>query len=291
MKNVPPPIPNPSKPEFMLPRGACDTHCHVNGPASVFPYSNERRYTPPDAPAEQLEALHRMLGVERVVFVQATIHGYDNSAMLDAVARSPRQNRGVALLHAGVSAEELTRLHKAGVRGVRFNFVRHLGGPPDLAAVSQVAERIQQLGWHLVLHLDAEDLIQYRPFLDTLPIPFVIDHMGRTMVENGIDQAPLAMLLDMLKDERAWVKISGPERISASLSSGEFPYADTVPFARRLMAAAPERILWGTDWPHPNVREMPDDGKLVDLLPHYTDDESLLHKLLVDNPTRLYWYD
>jgi predicted TIM-barrel fold metal-dependent hydrolase len=275
----------------MLPQGACDTHCHVNGPASVFPYSDERRYTPPDAPAEQLEALHQMLGVERVVFVQATIHGYDNSAMLNAVARSPHQHRGVALIHAGVAGDDLMSLHKAGVRGVRFNFVRHLGGPPDLATVSQIAERIKPLGWHLVLHLNAEDLIQYRPFLDTLPVPFVIDHMGRTMVENGIDQAPLAMLLDILKDERAWVKISGPERISASLSAGKFPYADTVPFARRLIAAAPERVLWGTDWPHPNVREMPDDGNLVDLLPHYTDDQYALHKLLVDNPTRLYWYD
>lgn len=291
MKNVPPPIPKPSKPEFLLPQGTCDTHCHVNGPASVFPYSDERRYTPPDAPAWQLEALHRMLGVERVVFVQATVHGYDNSAMLDAVARSPDLHRGVALLRAGVSSAELTSLHKAGVRGVRFNFVRHLGGPPDLAAISQVAASIKPLGWHLVLHLGAEDIIQYRPFLDTLPVPFVIDHMGRTMVENGIDQAPMAMLLDILNDERAWVKISGPERISASLSSGEFPYDDTVPFAGRLMAAAPERVLWGTDWPHPNVREMPDDGKLVDLLPRYTDDKSLLQKLLVDNPTRLYWYD
>jgi 2-pyrone-4,6-dicarboxylate lactonase len=292
MKAVPAPLSNPSKPEFVLPRGACDTHCHVNGPAAVFPYSDDRRYTPPDAPAERLEVLHAMLGVDRVVFVQATVHGHDNRAMLDAVARAPDRHRGVALVGDTVSAAELKALHGAGVRGVRFNFVRHLGGAPDLAVVTRIAQRIAALGWHLVLHLDAEDLVRYRAFLDTLPVPFVIDHMGRTMVRDGIDQAPLAMLLDLLKDERAWVKLSGPERISERLSEAAgFPYADAVPFARRLLAAAPDRVLWGTDWPHPNVREMPDDGKLVDLLPRYTDDESSLRKLLVDNPTRLYWYD
>ena len=291
MKPVPPPHSNPSKPDFVLPRGACDTHCHVYGPGAIFPYSDDRPYTPHDAPAEKLAALHRLLGVDRVVFVQATVHGYDNRAMLDAIARFPDRHRGVALVDAAVTPSELEALHRAGVRGVRFNFVKHLRAAPDPAAVTRVAERIAPLGWHLQLHLDAQDLIAYRPFLDTLPIPFVIDHMGRTMVENGIDQPPLQMLLELLADERAWVKLSGAERISTTLSAGEFPYADVVPFAQRLIAAAPDRVLWGTDWPHPNVREIPDDGKLADLLPRYTDDESLLHKLLVDNPTRLYWYD
>ena len=290
MKAVPPPLDNPTAPTFRLPPLACDCHVHVYGPAHRFPYAPDRPYTPLDAPVERLEALHRLLGVERVVVVQATVHGLDNSAMLDAVARDPQRRRGVALLSPGTPAAELERLHRAGVRGVRFNFMRHLGGAPDLSAVLTLAKAIAPLGWHVQLHMDAHDLVAYRAFLDTLPVPFVIDHMGRTMVEDGADQPALAQLLDLLKDERAWVKLSGPERISACLSRGSFPYADVVPYAQRLIAAAPERVVWGTDWPHPNVREMPDDGSLVDLLPHYGDAQAL-NKLLVENPTRLYWYD
>lgn len=275
----------------MLPADACDTHVHVYGPANIYPYSDDRRYTPPDAPAEMLEKLHRHLGVDRAVIVQATVHGHDNRAMLNAVSRAPDRYRGIALVHGDVTPVELKALHKGGVRGVRFSFVPHLGGPPDLDMVKRVADRIAPLGWHLQVYLEAEDLAHYRSFLETLQLPFVIDHMGRVKAENGLEQEPLATLVDLLKNERAWVKLSGPERISASLSTGEFPYVDTVPFARQLIAAAPDRVLWGTDWPHPNVREIPDDGKLVDLLPRYTADTRLLHKLLVDNPTRLYWYD
>jgi predicted TIM-barrel fold metal-dependent hydrolase len=290
MKTVTPPLDHPTPPAFRLPPLACDSHVHVYGPAHRFPYAPERPYTPNDAPVERMEALHRLLGVERVVVVQATVHGTDNRAMLDAVARDPRRRRGVALLSPGTPAAELERLHRAGVRGVRFNFMRHLGGAPDLSAVQATAKAIAPLGWHVQLHLDAHDLVTYRGLLDTLPVPFVIDHMGRTMVEDGPDQPAFSLLLDLLKDERAWVKLSGPERISASLSGGPFPYADVVPYAQRLIAAAPERVLWGTDWPHPNVREMPDDGWLVDLLPRCAEPPAL-HKLLVDNPTRLYWTD
>ena len=291
MTTVLPPHPNPSKPVFVLPAGACDTHVHVYGPASIYPYSDDRRYTPPDAPTQMLEKLHQQLGVDRAVIVQATVHGHDNRAMLNAVSRAPDRHRGIALVRGDVTLAELKALHAGGVRGVRFSFVRHLGGAPDLEVVKRVADRIAPLGWHLQVYLEAEDLVRYRPFLESLQVPFVIDHMGRIMVKDGLDQAPLATLVDLLKNERSWVKLSGPERISASLSTGEFPYVDAVPFARQLIAAAPDRVLWGTDWPHPNVREIPDDGKLVDLLPRYTSDTSLLQKLLVDNPTRLYWYD
>lgn len=290
MKAIPSPLDKPTAPTFRLPPSACDCHVHVYGPADRFPYAPERPYTPPDAPVERLEALHRLLGVQRVVVVQATVHGFDNRAMLDAVARDPQCRRGVALLSPDTPAAELERLHRAGVRGVRFNFMRHLGGAPDLSTVLALAKAIAPLGWHLQLHLDAQDLVTYRALLDTLPLPFVIDHMGRTLVEDGPDQPALTSLLDLLKDERAWVKLSGPERISACLSRGSLPYADVVPFAQRLIAAAPDRVVWGTDWPHPNVREMPDDGWLVDLLPRYGEPQAL-HKLLVDNPTRLYWYD
>jgi predicted TIM-barrel fold metal-dependent hydrolase len=240
-----------------------------------------------------LRALHKLLGIDRVVLVQASVHGHDNSAMLDAIAQSPDTYRGVAMVAAGVTDAELSALHRGGVRSVRFNFVQHLGGAPDLAVVQRMAERIKHLGWHLVLHLDSEDLVTYREFLFGLPVPFAIDHMGRAMVKNGLNQKPFELLLDLMRtNENAWVKVTGAERISADLSAAQGgPYADSAPFARRLIEAAPDRVLWGTDWPHPNVREMPDDGKLVDLLPLFTKDESLMRKLLIDNPTRLYWYD
>ena len=282
---------HPSRPTFRLPAGSCDTHVHVYGPASVFPFVEDRKYTPDDAPAERLAALHRLLGVDRVVFIQATVHGFDNRAMLDAIARAPERHRGIALLPLDASLQDMQRLHAGGVRGVRFNFVRHLGGAPDLDGVRRLAERMAPLGWHVQLYLDAQDLVDYADFLKSLPVPFVIDHFGRVMVEQGLDQAPLGMLLSLLEDERCWVKLSGPERVSAQLSTGAFPYEDAAPLARRLLAAAPDRVLWGSDWPHPNVREIPDDGLLVDLLPRYGVSDAALHQMLVDNPTRLYWAD
>ncbi len=288
MKSVPPPMRHPSAPTFRLPTGAWDTHVHVYGPAQKFPFAAERTYTPEDATAEQLQALHHLLGVERVVFVQATVHGLDNSAMLDAIARDPVRHRGIALVATDVGQAELARLHAGGVRGVRFNFARHLGQAPDTDAVARLADRLVPLGWHLQFYMDAKDLATYRPFFENLPVPFVIDHFGRVMVEDGPEAPALHTLLDLVRQPHGWVKISGPERVSAALSTGTVPYGDVVPLARRLLGAAPDRILWGSDWPHPNVREMPDDGKLVDLLPHYTTDAAVLQRLLVDNPTRLY---
>jgi predicted TIM-barrel fold metal-dependent hydrolase len=285
MKSIPPPHPDPGKPRFVLPAGACDTHCHVFGPAARFPYATERRYTPPDAPAEKLAALHRHLGISRAVLVQASVHGVDNSAMLDAIARDPANLRGVAMVDAEISDADLERLHAGGVRAVRYNFVRHLGGTPDIAAITRMAQRIAPLGWHLVLHLDAEDLVEHEGFLRKLKLPFVIDHMGRVVAREGLEQAPFKRLLDLLGNDLAWVKVSGSERVSSTLGD----YADAMPFAAALVAAAPDRVLWGTDWPHPNVREMPDDGRLVDLIPRIAHDEALRAKLLVDNPTRLYW--
>ncbi|MCW5223126.1 amidohydrolase family protein [Verminephrobacter aporrectodeae] len=288
----PPPHPNPGRPTFRLPPGACDAHCHVFGPAARFPYSPQRSYEPTDAPAAQLRALHALLGVERAVLVQASVHGHDNRAMLDAIAQSPGNYRGVAMVPASISDAGLQALHGGGVRALRFNFVRRLGGAPDLDAVRSLAQRVHALGWHLVLHFDPQDLPVYRPFLDALPLPYVIDHMGRVLAQNGLQQAPFEALLALMRDPRCWVKLSGAERTSQLLSrAAGLPFADAVPFARRLIEAAPERVLWGTDWPHPSVREMPDDGKLVDLLPLFSDDAAVLQQLLVDNPGRLYWPD
>jgi predicted TIM-barrel fold metal-dependent hydrolase len=210
--------------------------------------------------------------------------------VLDAVARDPARVRGVALVPTDVSDAALRALHGGGIRGVRFNFIKHLRETPDTDAVLRLAERIAPLGWHVQLHFGAEDLLAQRGFLQALQSPFAIDHMGRTMVAGGLHQEACLALLDLLPDARAWIKLSGPERISAVLATGgDVPYGDVIPFARQLLAAAPERAVWGTDWPHPNVREMPDDGDLVDLLAHYGDAASL-QRLLVDNPARLYGF-
>jgi predicted TIM-barrel fold metal-dependent hydrolase len=285
VKILPPPDPNPVKPKYTPPPGACDGHCHIFGPASRFPYAPSRTYTPQDAPREKLTALHRHLGLSRAILVQASCHGTDNSAMLDAMAWSKGAWRGVAMVTKDVTDLELVLLHQAGGRGVRFNFVAHLGGAPDLKAVESVIARIAPLGWHVQLHLDAGDIETYRDFLNRLRVPFIIDHMGRVEARHGLDQKPFRQLLELMRNELAWVKVSGSDRVS---SAGK-PFHDAIPFARALIAAAPDRVLWGTDFPHPNVKWMPNDGELVDLFAMMCDDEALRRRILVDNPDRLYW--
>ena len=283
-KTILAPDPNPVKPRYTPPPDACDGHCHVFGPAVQFPYALKRSYTPEDAGRERLAALHQHLGLSRAIIVQASCHGTDNSAMLDALAHSKGAWRGVAMVKPDESEKELERLHAGGVRGARINFVAHLGGAPDMAAVQAVIERITPLGWHLQLHLDAQDIRQYRTFLDGLKIPFIIDHMGRPEAKLGVKQDAFVQMLDLMRNPLAWTKVSGPERIS---SVGK-PFHDAEPFVRELIAAAPERILWGTDFPHPNVKIMPNDGELVDLFAKFCDDESMRKKILVENPARLY---
>ncbi|SFP44482.1 amidohydrolase family protein [Tranquillimonas alkanivorans] len=278
--------PSPSKPKIALPPGACDAHCHVFGPATRFPFAPERTYTPVDAPKETLFDLHRMLGIGRSVLVQASCHGTDNAAMLDAIAASDGRYRGVAMVRNDVTMDELRRLHEGGVRGVRFNFVSHLGKDADLDAVRAIVERIAELDWHAVVHFDANRLETLAPVLKSLPVPMIIDHMGRVDASRGTEQPAFRMLLDLMQDDSFWVKVCGAERISRAGP----PFADAVPFARTLVERFPDRVLWGTDWPHPNIKKnMPDDGHLVDLLADIAPDETALRRLLVDNPTRLYW--
>ena len=280
------PDPDTRAPSYRLPPGACDAHCHVFGPADRFPYAPDRAYTPPDAPVAELRRVHRTIGVERAVIVQASCHGTDNAAMLDAIASSGGAYRGVAIVGGDVADAELDALHRGGVRGVRFNFVRHLGGAPDLEVFDRVLGRIERLGWHVVLHLGAEDIVEHSDRIRRIRVPFVVDHMGRVKARNGLEQEPFRRLLELMRNELAWVKVCGAERVS----SAGAPFRDAVPFAARLIEAAPDRVLWGTDWPHPNIAgDMPNDGDLVDLFAGFTADEALRRRVLVDNPTRLYW--
>lgn len=288
MKSCKTPDPYPLKPRQMLPEGACDAHCHVFGPGNRFPYSANRKYTPEDAPFEQLIALHDWLGISRAVIVQASCHGTDNSAMLDAISRSHGRYLGVAMVKGNESDAELERLHAGGVRGVRFNFVQHLGGAPDLPNFFSVLQRVKALGWHVVLHLDSQDILTYADVIDKIELPFIIDHMGRTKTAHGLAQQPFQQLLQLLRENPfAWVKVSGAERISV----GVRPFNDAIPFAQALIECAPERVLWGTDWPHPNIsNDMPNDGELVNLMLDFCPNEHLRHQLLVENPNRLYGF-
>lgn len=278
--------PNPKKPDLVLPPGACDAHCHVFGPAAVFPFAASSTYQPEDAPKEKLFALHKHLGIARSVIVQASCHGTDNAAMVDALIAGNGNYRGIAMVTADVTDAELQSLHDAGVRGVRFNFVTHLGEAADKDVVRAIVKRIAPLGWHIVVHFDAFRLEELAPFLKELNLPIVIDHMGRIDASAGPDQLAFQLLLDLMQDERFWVKVCGSERISRAGP----PFHDAAEFGRLLVEKFPTRVLWGTDWPHPNIKvNMPDDGELVDLLKIIAPTPESLQALVVDNPTRLYW--
>jgi predicted TIM-barrel fold metal-dependent hydrolase len=286
-KSCLPPDPEPVTPRLVLPPGACDAHCHVFGPAAKFPYSADRSYTPPDASVADLRRLHAKLGISRAVIVHASCHGTDMRVTLDAIASSGDTYRGVACVEDSVTDAQLQALHAGGIRGIRFNFVKHLGGVPDLAVFHRLVARIKPLGWHVVLHFDAEDILAQQELLGRIDVPFVIDHMGRVKAGEGLAQAPFQSLLRLFESNPlAWIKVCGSERVSV----GKRPFSDAVPFARALIAVDPARILWGTDWPHPNItKDMPNDGELVDLFGEICPEETVRRQILVDNPTRLYW--
>jgi predicted TIM-barrel fold metal-dependent hydrolase len=272
------------KPRFKLPSGATDAHCHVFGPGDKFPYAPNRRYTPEDAPKEMLAALRAHLGIDRAVIVQASCHGTDNAAMLDCIASDPKRYRGVAIVDDSFTDADYDRLDAGGVRGVRFNFVKHLGGTPDMAVFNRVIDRVKDRGWHVVLHLDAPNIIPLSDTIRKLPLPFVIDHMGRVPSAAGVEQPPLRALIELSAHENCWIKVCGAERIAMP------PYTAAVPIARALLEAAPSRVLWGTDFPHPNATHAADEADLVDLLPQLAATPLAQHCLLVDNPARLYGF-
>ena len=285
----------PSKPRFKLPAGAVDAHCHVFGPGAEFPFAAERKYTPCDASRRQLFALRDHLGFARNVIVQATCHGADNRAMVDALAHSDGKARGIATVRRDVSDAELQMMHEAGVRGVRFNFVKRLVDFTPKNELMEIAGRIAKLGWHVVIYFEQGDLAELWDFFTALPTIIVVDHMGRPDVSKSVEGPEFELFVKFMgQHANVWSKVSCPERLSvsgpAARNGEQNPYRDVIPFARRIVETFPDRVLWGTDWPHPNLRDhMPDDGLLVDFIPHIAATPELQHKLLVDNPMRLYW--
>lgn len=285
----------PSKPRFQVPPGAVDAHCHVFGPGTEFPFAPERKYTPCDASKRQLYELRDHLGFTRNVVVQATCHGTDNRAMVDALVHSGGKARGIATVRRDVADADLKAMHAAGVRGVRFNFVKRLVDFTPKDELQDIARRIAKMGWHVVIYFESVDLPELWDFFAALPTTVVVDHMGRPDVTKPIDGSEFALFVKfMAQHPNVWSKVSCPERLSAggppALNGEQNPYRDVIPFARCIVESFPDRVLWGTDWPHPNLKgHMPDDGLLVDFIPHIATTPELRQKLLVDNPTRLYW--
>lgn len=285
-----PPHPNPRRPRLALPPDSCDAHFHVFGPPSRFPYAETRVYTPPAAPVEHYFNLMEVLGIGRGVVVQPNAHGLDNAASLDAIARAGGRFRGVARLDDSADEAEIKRLHAAGFRGVRFNMIAADGGGVDPAMFARVIARIRPFGWSVTFHAMPPDLAAHADWLRAIEIPVVIDHFGRVSFAEGVGQQPFRVLLELLREAHVWVKISCAERLSATGA----PYRDAIPFARAILDLAPERTLWGTDWPHSQryrPGRQPDDGDLVDLLELMVPDEALRRAILVDNPARLFGFD
>lgn len=280
---------NPKVPDFRVPAGSVDAHCHVFGPADQFPYHPKRKYTPCDASKDQLFALRDHLGFARNVIVQASCHGTDNAALVDALTAAGELARGVAVVSPSISDGELQAMHDAGVRGVRFNFVKRLVDATPREVFVELAARAKALGWHVVVYFEAPDLADLTPFLEDLAREqiVVVDHMGRPDVGRPLTDAGFQAFKDLMRDNPTiWTKVSCPERLTRTAPD----YSDVVPFQRDLVETFPDRVLWGTDWPHPNMHShTPDDGALVDLIPRIAPTAALQQALLIDNPMRLYW--
>ena len=279
--------PNPSKPGYSPPPGAIDAHCHVFGPGAQFPYAPERKYTPCDAGKDRLFALRDFLGFDRNVIVQATCHGKDNRALVDALKAAGDRARGVATVGEDITEAELAALDAAGVRGVRFNFLKRLADFTPHDVLRRIADKVAPLGWHVVVYFEAPDLAELKPLFTSLPTKVIVDHMGRPDVSLGVDHPQFQAFVSLLAEhENIWSKVSCPERLTLAGP----PYDDVVPYARTIVERFPDRVLWGSDWPHPNIKTiMPDDGVLVDNIPKIATTSELRQALLVDNPMRLYW--
>ncbi len=283
----PPPNPNPRKPRLALPPNACDSHCHIYGPFSRFPLPPDRSFTPNEAPETALRRLHDHLGFSRSMIVQSQGHGFDHEPLLAAMAVGAGRYRGTALVRPETPQADLERFHHAGICGVRFSFLAHLGGRPDPAVMQTVIDRVRPFGWHIAIHVSGQGLVEHEAFIRGISAPVVIDHMGRPDLAEGPDSPSMTALRRLLDTGRVYVKLSGADRVSLAGA----PYTDVAPLAARLAAHAPERVLWGSDWPHVNLHApMPDDGDLVDLIAPIAPTEAARQLLLVDNPARCFGF-
>ena len=287
--------PNPRQPRVALPPGACDAHFHVFGPPNLFPFAATRRYEPPAAPIQYYRAMQRATGLERGVVVQPSAHGLDHSAMLDAIASSNGRLKGVVNMSAATTDAELERMATLGVVGARFSLMSDR--PGDRVAIEAAIPRLARLDWSLDLHIEAEHLVANAAFIRSIPITTVIDHMGRPEPSHGLDQPAFRLVLDLARDPRFWIKVSALDKLTgqpaANVADG-IPFKDTIPFGKAVVAAAPDRVLWGSDWPHDNTFEpgtIPNDGALLDLLAQIVPDRAAHCRILVDNPARLYGFE
>lgn len=285
--------PAPSKPRFIPPPGAVDAHCHVFGPMARFPFSAKAKYLPDDAGPDMLFALRDHLGFSRNVIVQASCHGTDNSATLDAIARSAGKARGVAVVDPDISEDALHALHDGGIRGIRFNFLKRLVDNAPKDKFLEVSKRLPA-GWHVVIYFEADILEELRGFMDAIPVPIIIDHMGRPDVTQGPDGPDMKAFRAFLNNrDDIWFKPTCPERLDAiKEGGGGDPWHAFASAVAPLVSDYQDRVIWGTDWPHPNMAdEIPDDGHIVDMIPRIAPTAELQRKLLVTNPMKLYWAD
>ncbi|WP_197351438.1 amidohydrolase family protein [Streptomyces bathyalis] len=284
----PPPVARPRRPRTRLPAGACDSHCHIFGPTHTFPFAPGRTFTPPEAPRERLRELHRLLGLERAVIVQSACHGTDHSALLDALEAGGGRCRGVAIIDSTTPPEEVRRLHEAGVRGARLHFTPHLGSAPSEEEIRSVVGLVRPYDWHIALHVQGDGIADHEELVRSIPLPVVVDHMARVDLRDGPESRAVSALRGLLQTGRVWVKISGADRLATAPPRMD----DSAELARLLVTDAPERVVWGTDFPHPNTHGfMPDDGDLTDLLSEIASGSADLKRILVDNPTRCFDFD
>jgi 2-pyrone-4,6-dicarboxylate lactonase len=284
-----PPDPNPHPPRFAVPAGTCDTHFHLFGPPHAFPYAETRLYTAPAAPIEHYLSMSKLIGIERGVMVMPAVHGFDNAVMHDAIAKAEGRLRGMIRATAKLSVADNKTLHGQGVRGIRFNFMEHLGGEFDKDEMLRIIERISALPWVVDLHIGARLIEEHAELIRGIKMAVVIDHFGYADARKGVDQPAFRVLLDLLGESHVWVKISTADR---HMHAGE-PYDGIVKLARALIARAPDRIIWGTDWPHAYVFEagrMVNDGDLMNMMLDFAPDETVRRKILVDNPARLFGF-